>query len=78
MTHLARDALLLSNNDVLLSQCLLQPLRGQHCLPGLQGCWKGEKAGGALWPGQALSSAHQRSEVKPSSLNLKELRDQHG
>lgn len=56
MTHLARDALLLSNDDVLLSQCLLQPLGGQHCLPGLQSRWKGEKAGGAL-PGPERPSA---------------------
>lgn len=43
-THLACDALLLCDNDVLLLQSLLQPLRSQHCLARLQSRWNAEKA----------------------------------
>ena len=44
-THLARDALLLRDDDVFLPQRLLQPLRSQHRLAGLQGRCNAEKAG---------------------------------
>lgn len=44
-THLARDTLLLSNDDVFLPQGLLQPLGSQHCLARLQSRWNAEKAG---------------------------------
>lgn len=44
MAHLARDALPLRDNDVLLPQSLLQPLGSQHRLAGLQSCCNAKRA----------------------------------
>lgn len=48
-THLAGDTLLLCNKDVLLPQSLLQPLRSQHGLAGLQSCCNTERQWGCCW-----------------------------
>lgn len=45
-THLAGDALLLCDKDVLLPQSLLQPLGSQHGLASLQSRCNRERAGG--------------------------------
>lgn len=57
LTHLARDALLLRNDDVFLPQGLLQPLRCQNRLAGLQSRWNAEKADADTAGAAALPSS---------------------
>lgn len=61
-THLARDALLLRDDDVFLPQSLLQSLGSQHRLAGLQSRWNAEKAGADA----AGAAGRPRSRAAPA------------
>lgn len=66
-THLARDALLLRDDDVFLPESLLQPLGSQHRLAGLQSRWNAERAGAAAAGAASPPHAHAAPARCPPS-----------